>query len=210
MTGVHLTTGFCTNMRVQIFADIHGDIASLQRAIAAEADIYIAAGDLVTWPAPLDVCGEVLKHLGNRLWVMPGNNETDEQIKEFCDEFSFQYFHEVSWVVQGTHFGGLGYSNNTPFNTPGEYSEEELAERLARFKGLKPQVLVCHAPPLNTELDEVGEGMHFGSSAIREFIDSEQPDYFFCGHIHEAAGRLVQIGSTMASNVGKPGYLLEL
>jgi Icc-related predicted phosphoesterase len=30
---------------------------------------------------------------------------------------------------------GLGYSNPTPFNTPGEYSEKELAARLAGFAG---------------------------------------------------------------------------
>ncbi len=197
-------------MRVQIFSDIHGDVASLRRAVAVAADIYIAAGDLVTWPAPLDPCAGVLAPLGDRLWVMPGNNETAHQVSEFCAQHGFRDFHKTAYEIAGTHFAGLGYSNPTPFDTPGEYSEEQLAERLARFAGLSPQVLVCHAPPLDTALDEAGPGMHFGSKAVRDYVDAEQPAYCFCGHIHEGAGRIAQLGSTVAVNVGKPGYLLEL
>ena len=35
-----------------------------------------------------------------------------------------------------------------------------------------------------------------------------QPEYFFCGHIHEAQGASVQIGKTRARS--KAAYLLEL
>ena len=91
--------------------------------------------------------------------------------------------------IAGYHVAGLGYSNPTPFDTPGEYSEQELKERLDRFSGLDPLVLICHTPPKGTALDRAGEGKHFGSDAIREFIEREQPRYFYCGHIHEAAGQ---------------------
>ena len=43
----------------------------------------------------------------------------------------------------GKTVAALGYSNPTPFNTPGEYSEQELAERLAPFAGIAPLVLIC-------------------------------------------------------------------
>ena len=197
-------------MRVQIFSDIHGDLEALERAVGVEADIYIAAGDLVTWPARLDDCGKILARLGGKLWAMPGNNETDEQIAEFCAEYGFCNFHDTVIEVAGTHFAGLGYSNPTPFDTPGEYSEQELGRRLARFAALRPLALVCHAPPLGSPLDESAGGNHFGSSAVRAFLDAHAPAYFFCGHIHEAAGRVARMGSTLAANVGKKGYLLEL
>lgn len=197
-------------MRFQIFADIHGDFRSLRQAVAVDADIYIAAGDLVTWPADLEPCASALKPLKQDLWIMPGNNETANQVQEFCDRHGFRNFHETAVEIRGTHFVGLGYSNPTPFDTPGEYTEEELAERLSRFASLHPQVLVCHAPPKDTALDEAGPGLHFGSSAVRDYIDRYQPAYCFCGHIHEAAGRRVRIGNTVAANVGKPGYLLEV
>ena len=48
---------------------------------------------------------------------------------------------------QRRQWAGLGYSNITPFNTPGEYSEEEIAAALAAFDGIKPLYLVVHFPP---------------------------------------------------------------
>ncbi|MGA3028901.1 MAG: hypothetical protein ABSF98_29530 [Bryobacteraceae bacterium] len=45
---------------------------------------------------------------------------------------------------------------------------------------------------------------------MREFIHQHQPCWFFCGHIHEAAGRMIEMGVTHAVNVGRRGYLLEL
>ena len=198
------------NVRIQIFSDIHGDIASLDRAVKVNADIYIAAGDLVTWPAPLAPCGPTLAPLGERLWVMPGNNETVDQVQEFCALHGFRPFHDAAFRVGETYIVGMGYSNPTPFDTPGEYTEDELAERLAKFASLSPQVLVSHAPPADTVLDEAAPGLHFGSKAVRDYIDSHQPAYCFCGHIHEGEGRLVDLGNTVACNVGKRGYLLEL
>ena len=197
-------------VRIQIFSDIHGDIASLDRAVTVDADIYIAAGDLVTWPAPLAPCGATLAPLGERLWVMPGNNETADQVREFCARHGFRPFHDAAFRVGETYIVGMGYSNPTPFDTPGEYTEHELAERLAKFASLSPQVLVSHAPPADTALDEAAPGLHFGSMAVRNYIDTHQPGYCFCGHIHEGEGRLVHLGNTVACNVGKRGYLLEL
>jgi Icc-related predicted phosphoesterase len=85
-----------------------------------------------------------------------------------------------------------------------------MAERLASFDRATPLVMVCHCPPLGTKLDRAGENKHFGSRSVREFIERTQPRYFFCGHIHEAAGAVDRIGSTEAINVGKKGYVLEL
>ena len=45
---------------------------------------------------------------------------------------------------------------------------------------------------------------------FREAPDLFVPAYFFCGHIHEAEGKVIQLGRTRAQNVGKAGYLLEL
>jgi Icc-related predicted phosphoesterase len=75
---------------------------------------------------------------------------------------------------------------------------------------VSPRVLICHAPPKNTKLDRAGEGRHFGSRAVRDFIEQVQPDYFYCGHIHEAAGQQDSLGRTQAWNVGKRGQLLNL
>ena len=197
-------------MRVQVFSDIHSDLRALEKATEVQADLYISAGDLVNWAQGLDACGKVLKPLGEKLWVLPGNHETAAGITAFCRKFGFNDFHCKSFVRDGWNFAGLGYSNPTPFDTPGEYSEEELRERLEPFAGLQPLILICHAPPKGTALDQAGPGNHFGSVAVRDFIDAHRPDHFFCGHIHEAAGVSERIGKTEAMNVGRGGCLLEI
>ncbi len=194
-------------MRVLVFSDIHNDLKALRSLLDTEADYYVAAGDLVSWARGLEAMGEVLKAHGDRVWTFPGNHESSDQIASFCAHFGLRNFHDEKIEVGGKTFGGLGYSNPTPFHTPGEYTEAQLAGKLVKFAGV--DVMICHAPPQGTDLDRIREGLHAGSKSVRAFIESSQPEYFFCGHIHEAEGRQIRMGRTLAVNVGKKGYLLE-
>jgi len=196
--------------RALIFSDLHNDVRALEKLMKIEADYYFAAGDLVSWARGFELMGQAMRQRAERVYVLPGNHESEADIASFCARFGFTAFHGSSFAAGGVHWAGLGYSNPTPFDTPGEYSEDELARRLNKFADLKPLVMVCHAPPLNTALDRIHEGLHAGSRAVREFIERVQPAHFFCGHIHEAEGQVTQIGDTKARNVGKSGYLLEL
>jgi Icc-related predicted phosphoesterase len=198
------------DLKLLIFSDIHNDWKALERLLATEADYYIAAGDQVTWAKGMERCGEILRTRGDKVYVLPGNHESAEQVAGMCARHGLHDFHTHHFEVGKWHVAGLGYSSPTPFNTPGEYSEPQIAERLARFADLDPLILVCHAPPQGTELDQVRPGLNAGSYAVREFIEQCQPAWFFCGHIHEAEGREIRIGKTVARNVGKAGYLLEL
>jgi uncharacterized protein len=197
-------------MRLLIFSDIHNDLRALNRLMDIEADYYFAAGDMITWARGAEQVGPVLARRADRLHMIPGNHESESDVLQMCARFGLQPFHGRTLEIAGHHVGGLGYSNPTPFDTPGEYSEAEIAERLNAFSGLKPLILICHCPPLDTALDQVRAGVHAGSKAVRDFIEREQPVRFFCGHIHESQGVEVQMGPTHAMNVGKPGYLLEL
>jgi len=197
-------------IKALIFSDIHNDRPALETLMAIEADAYFAAGDLVSWARGLDKMGEVMKPRHERVYVLPGNHESASDIAIFCERFGFVDFHGATAEIGGVRFAGLGYSTVTPFDTPGEYGEDEIAERLEKFAAGKPQVLVCHSPPLNTPLDRIKEGLHGGSRAVREFIEKHQPAHFFCGHIHEAEGVVIQLGATRAMNVGKKAYLLEI
>ena len=196
--------------RLLIFSDIHNDWVTLERILAVEADFYISAGDQVSWGRGLDRCGQILKTRGDKVWVLPGNHESASQIAAFCDQYGLNNFHQRQFTVGAWHVAGLGYSSPTPFDTPGEYTELQLASLLAPLAKLHPLVLVCHAPPYGTALDEVRSGMHAGSTAVRDFIQRCQPAHFFCGHIHEAEGVSIEMGQTSAHNVGKKAYLLEL
>jgi Icc-related predicted phosphoesterase len=199
-----------SHLKLLIFSDIHTDWKTLERLLNVEADFYIAAGDQVTFQRGLDRCGEILKTRGDKMYVLPGNHETTADIESLCGRFGLQNFHGRSIQVGRWHVAGLGYSSPTPFATPGEYTEAKIAEKLQPFASLDPLVLVCHAPPHGTELDQIRSGLHAGSKSVREFIEAHQPAYFFCGHIHEAEGVEIRMGRTLARNVGKQGYLLEL
>ena len=197
-------------MKLLIFSDIHNDWKALERLLAIDADYYIAAGDQVTWAKGIEAAGEILAARGDKMYVLPGNHESADMVANMCARHGLHNFHEQHMQVGKWHVAGLGYSSPTPFNTPGEYSEAQIEQRLQKFAELTPLVLICHAPPYGTALDQVRPGLHAGSKSVREFIEKYQPAQFFCGHIHEAAGVEIEMGKTRARNVGKAGHLLEL
>jgi Icc-related predicted phosphoesterase len=197
-------------VKILLFSDIHGDTRALERLMKTEADHYICAGDLANWGRKMDECCEILRPFGERVHMIPGNHETAGQMAAACQKFGLHDFHEQEFRIGNFHVAGLGYSNITPFQTPGEYTEETLAEKLAAFAGVAPLMLVCHCPPYRSMLDRIVNFRHAGSTAIRAFIEREKPEYFFCGHIHEAAGVAERIGETKCMNVGKSGFLLDL
>jgi len=197
-------------MRLLVFSDIHGDKSALERLMEIDADYYFAGGDLANWGRGLDQLAPILRKRAERMFVIPGNHESEQDIARMCEQYGFHDFHGQTLQLGSYSVAGLGYSNPTPFNTPGEYSEQELAARLEKFAGLDPLILICHTPPKDSKLDRAGEGQHFGSTAVREFIERHQPTYFYCGHIHEAAGQEETFGRTQGWNVGKRGKMLEI
>lgn len=197
-------------MRLLLFSDIHGDVKALEGLMAMEADYYFAVGDLVNWGRGFEKIGPVMKPRGRKVYVLPGNHESASDISVFCDKYGLNDFHEQHMPIDGYHVAGLGYSNITPFQTPGEYTEEQIGLKLARFAALEPLVLLCHCPPKDTPLDQSKPGSHFGSTAVAEFLQAHPPEYFFCGHIHEAAGVETRTETTYARNLGKQGYVLDL
>ena len=114
----------------------------------------------------------------------------------------------------------LGWSNPTPWDTPRECSEDELARRIdALMKQVKrPDALVMnlHVPPYGSGLDDAPElnadlkvqsslgQTRFepvGSTAVRAAIERYQPLLGLHGHIHEAHASC-KIGSTVCINPG--------
>ena len=108
----------------------------------------------------------------------------------------------------------------TPWNTEREYSEEELAGRLARMLDAAPPaarvVANFHNPPYSSGLDFAAELdknllpvlrggrpsiIPVGSRAVREAIKRYQPVVGLHGHIHESKGAQ-KIGATMCLNPG--------
>src|SRR5262245_58193142 len=105
-------------MKVLVFSDIHNDLKALGRLIDVDADYYFAAGDMVTWAKGFDKVGAVLARRRERMYVLPGNHESESDIATFCDRHGFHKFHGEIMQIGRYNFAGLGYSCPTPFNTP--------------------------------------------------------------------------------------------
>ena len=134
---------------------------------------------------------------------IPGNDDpegTDAMLKKL----KVTSLHGRTKRVKGYTFVGFGGINFTPLRTTNlEFEELELREQIVMTsKTAKPPVvLVVHAPPLNSNLDEVPSGRHVGSSGVRDAIKDVKPVLSLHGHIHESVG-MDRIGPTMCVNTG--------
>ena len=193
-------------MRIIAFGDIHDrteNIGKVERL--SDADCVIITGDLTNYGGvgrARKVIETVSRHNPN-LYAQPGNMDL-RQVEGYVDELGIN-IHSKGVIIQGVGFFGVGGSNYTPFNTPTEYTEEEIKEFIRKgyeeIKHVKLKVLVSHTPPYNTKVDIVSGGHHVGSVSVREFIEKYQPQVCLTGHIHEAVGKDI-IGNTIILNPG--------
>jgi Icc-related predicted phosphoesterase len=113
-----------------------------------------------------------------------------------------------------------GYSTPTPWHTPREVSEEELAgmldERAAQLRDPEWAVFNIHCPPAQTHLDQApkldvelrpqvdASGLQMssvGSTSVRALVERLQPLLGLHGHVHESTGAQ-KLGRTLCINPG--------
>ena len=117
----------------------------------------------------------------------------------------------------------VGYSTPTPWNTPRERSEQEIAEVIEKVIAEVPDpsraVFNLHCPPLDSSLDtclkldasvwpptpviENRQPVYYGagSQAVTDALERFQPTVGLHGHIHESRG-MTKFGRTPAYNPG--------
>ncbi|MDP3428141.1 MAG: metallophosphoesterase family protein [Humidesulfovibrio sp.] len=145
-------------------------------------------------------------------------NMDHAEVGELLSRSGENIHRQARLLAPGLVLMGVGWATPTPFGTPSETSEAELARWIkethllaldlaARDCATCPfrLVAVIHTPPLNTALDRIASGVHVGSAGVRAFIEDVQPDVVICGHIHEAVAE-ERLGRTHALN---PGLLAE-
>ncbi len=175
------------------------------------------------------------QHLGAsevKCYWTGGNDDKQELLDRVATNESFVPVEGKVIRLDGEReLASLGWSNPTPWKTPRECSEDELAAKLRRLEGaiLDPKscVLNIHPPPYDSNLDMAGKldqsvfpprpvtmGGHqvlipVGSTAVREMIERVQPLLMLCGHIHETRN-VANIGRTTCINPGsehESGYV---
>jgi len=178
------------------------------------ADLVIVTGDLTNFNGRKEaerVIDEIMKYNENVLAQL-GNLDQPE-VNDYLTEKGIN-LHRNGFIRDDIGIFGVGGSNLTPFNTPTEFSEDEietfLLEGIDKVKDAKFKIMVPHMPPKDTKIDIITTGAHVGSQSVRDFILKHKPDIALSGHIHEARGRDT-IENTLAFNAGmfrEGGYVV--
>jgi Icc-related predicted phosphoesterase len=170
----------------------------------------------------IKVTEERLKPIGVKAIFNAGNDDL-QAARDVLGESDYVIYAEGKIIsVDDKHeMTSVGYSNMTPWNCPGDISEEELAARLEKAtSGLsdpRTSLFNFHCPPYDTQIDVApkldkdlrpvltpgGEPdmAHVGSTAVRQMIEKLQPLAGLHGHIHESRG-LSKVGKTVCFNPG--------
>jgi Icc-related predicted phosphoesterase len=158
-----------------------------------------------------------------RILTAPGNDDpwmVDDVLREHGGGRVVLAEGEIVEVAPGHELVTSGWTNKTPWNTPREYPEEAIAERLdtlaAGLAGPATALFNLHVPPYDSRLDTaplLGQDLKVktsmggevtapvGSTAVRDAIERHQPLLSLHGHIHESGGA-VRLGRTLAINAG--------
>ena len=160
-----------------------------------------------------------LKNSGVECYVCPGNDDTFNIDEVFRESRSVSDAEGRVVQIGGSYeMISSGWSTPTPWKTPRECSEEELAKKIAKMADQlrSPEISVfnLHDPPFSSHLDEAPEltkdldlkgggriTKSVGSVAVRQAIERCQPLLGLHGHIHESKG-VAKIGRTTCINPG--------
>ena len=194
-------------MKIIGIVDLHGDpgYAGKLASEVPDADLLLIGGDLTHFGRVEDAADilATMEPCAPRCLAVLGNVDYPEVRQGLIAQGV--NLDRSGVQVQEVDCIGVGGSTPCPGKTPNEYPEAEftthLRTALAEVDGDRPLVMVSHQPPIDTVVDQVPNGDHVGSRAVRAFIEEHQPLCCLSGHIHEGNG-VDRIGSTQLVNPG--------
>lgn len=159
-------------------------------------------------------------------YLCGGNDDTDEVLSALDEASGERVVNAENRVVpldDEHELLTIGYSTPTPWETPRERTEEEIAEVIEKLmpsvSDPAKTVFNFHCPPLDSSLDtclkldasvwpptpviERGQPVYYGagSQAVTDALTSYQPTVGLHGHIHESRGA-TKYGRSPAFNPG--------
>jgi uncharacterized protein len=158
---------------------------------------------------------------GARLLVIAGNDDPWAIDSVLRTHDAIEYVDGTTTTLDdGTELIGLGGSNETPWHSPREYSEDEIESRLRALadKLAEPHrsIWTVHVPPADSGLDTAAQvtddlrlvtvggqpvPIPIGSASVRSLIAEYQPLAGLHGHVHESPG-IASVGRTAVVNPG--------
>jgi len=191
---------------------------------AVDALFHTLAKDrLLAW---VQLAQERLAGTGIRCYITGGNDDYSDVLAVLPrgGDGAVQACEGEVVQLDGQHtMASLGISTPTPWHTPREVTEDELAQVIEKLLETVPDAGRCifnfHDPPNDSTLDtcpmldwtaeppapivKAGQVvMHgAGSKSVRQAIETRQPMLGLHGHIHESPG-VIRIGRTVCVNPG--------
>ena len=211
------------------------EMASLEADKSKVNELFtkLMVDTVVRW---VQMAEERLRDTGIKCFISPGNDDRWE-VDNALNKSTIIINPEEKVVELDQHHEmiTLGLTNHTPWNSPREFEEPELAERIdkmaAGVKNMENCIFNLHCPPYGTVIDpapKLDETLKpvlsggqvimapAGSTAVRDAIKKHQPLVGLHGHIHESKG-VASIGRTKCFNPGSEygegvlrGLLLDL
>jgi uncharacterized protein len=170
----------------------------------------------------MDLATERLADSEVPLYLIPGNDDSFG-IDPILNREGYAPINADGRVLDipgGLQLLSYGWSNETPWKTPREVTEDELYARLSELadqvRDPRQAVFMIHVPPYDSGLDtapildenlrptvSAGDILRgpVGSTAVRRLIEERQPLLGVHGHVHEAAGEY-RLGKTVCVNPG--------
>ncbi|MEE9525401.1 MAG: metallophosphoesterase [Candidatus Woesearchaeota archaeon] len=197
-------------MKVLTFVDLHGSKAGLRsivsRAKKGDVDVIVCAGDFTIFGEEQKEILSRLDKIGKPVLIIPGNHEDPEELRKDCRKFeNCKYIHKSAFRLSNYLFigwGGGGFS----------FRDKSFEKNVKRFRNMIKEkdkvVLVTHAPPYKTKIDEIYKE-HAGNKSYRKFIEKFRPVLSVSGHLHECIGQ-DKIGKTKVINPGYKGKVIVI
>ena len=200
-------------MKLLAFTDIHGSLSALkrieQKVKAQKPDLLVCAGDISIFEHGIIGITRRLNKLNKKVIIIHGNHEDDTTFRKLSKIFKNIIFIHKKYFIQNNilflGFGGGGFS----------IIDKEFENIVEKFKKIiknhkdKKIILVTHAPPYKTRLDNLVGG-HCGNKSIRHFVEKNKIDLLICGHLHENFGKEDKIKKMKIINPGPFGKIVEI
>lgn len=200
-------------MKILAFTDIHGSLEAIKRVSKKikeqKPELLICAGDISVFESSIFSIFKKLNSLDKKIIMIHGNHEDASTFVKYSKRFTnIIFIHKKHFVFENVlllGFGGGGFS----------MIDKDFEKTSKKFKNIikensdKKIILVTHAPPYKTKLDNI-DGEHCGNKSIRKFAEKNKVDFLICGHLHENFGKEDKIRKTIILNPGPFGKIVRV
>jgi uncharacterized protein len=195
-------------MKVLLCSDIHDpkkDLVILKNK-SKDVDFVICSGDVTNWGTGLVSTLKEFNSWGKKIFLVHGNHEDELEVRRVCKSLeNVVFFHNDIVDFNGFKligWGGGGFSLQ-------DKSFERFVSSLV-LTDFSRVILVTHAPPFETCLDEIQKGVFVGNDSIKRFVVKNKPLVAVSGHIHETSGLVCNLDGVLLVNPGPEGVIVEL